>query len=605
MNEKYSPWSVDKDNVVVPGQNATPIEEVEEGGRGFGKALIFGIVLAVFAAGAGTLWFITRPTNAPHVTLQMSGGQNLFSGVVAKVNIVVTNASQLPLRGATLSFYLPDDIYFPSANEDGQKFVQQTLGDIAPGAVASADFSFVPMTPQQSVRKVRAELQYEAGQNGTSKFTNKQEFDVNITRAGVDLQLTTPNQVFSNQQFGMTVKYRNVSGVPLKDIEIRAVYPPSFQFNSSTPSTTKYTSIWKLGDMATDANGQITIQGQVAAAENSAHQFSFYAESGNDTNARQLAKQDATLSVALMPIALTMSVNDKDDGSALVSPRQHLRYAIKFKNNSNFTIRDGKIALTMKGNMADISGLQGATYFDSAKGAQIWTAATNPQLSEISPGEEGVVMGDVDVLDNFPAGVVNDVVTAEAILTSTSLPQGTTGNLTESRASVSAKISGQSDFAGTIFWRDTAARIVNSGVFPPRVGKPTQFTVHWRVEAAGEALSGLHMESHVLSGAKYTGKVKLSGTTIAPQFNPDSGLLIWDLPQVNPAGMGKAAVEAVFQLELTPTVNQVGNVADLLDTTSVRASGAFSGRSITDSLNKLDSGARDDTSISGSRNIRL
>lgn len=591
---KDSPWKVDRGNVVIPDDERE--EMASSGGRGFGKALAVGILLAIFAAGGAIAWYITRPENAPRVSMQMSGGQGLYSGMPATVSISVTNASAQSLKDATLSFYLPEDMNFSGVDE-GQRFVQKSLGDISPGAVTSADFSFIPMTPQQSVRTVRAELQYAAGQNGTSRFTNKQDFEVHISRAGVDLQLSVPNQIYSDQPFVMTVKYRNLTSLVLDNIQIRAVYPPSFKFESSTPSTTESGSIWKLGQLDKDASGQITIRGKIIAGQNSAHQFSFFAESGGSNFAKQLAKQDATLSIALLPVSLVLSVNDYSDNNAVVPPGGRLRYAIRYKNNSRLTIRDAQVRLSLTGNMADISGLQGATYFDAVKGQQVWTAATNPQLQEIPPGGEGVVMGDVDVLREFPPGVSNETVTAEAVLTSASLPQDTVGLFTESRGSVSAKISGLAAFAARAYWRDSAARIVNSGPYPPKVGTPTQFTIHWRIEASGEGLKDVRFESYVLSGAKYTGKIKLTGTSVAPQFNPDSGLLVWDLPQVNPAGIGKIAAEAVFQLEITPTVNQVGDFVDLLDTTNVRAMGAFSGRSFSDRLSKLDSGIRDDTSI--------
>ena len=83
-----------------------------------------------------------------------------------------------------------------------------------------------------------------------------------------------------------------------------------------------------------------------------------------------------------------------------------------------------------------------------------------------------------------------------------------------------------------------------------------------------------------------------------PVFDADAGLVTWEIPTL-PAtkGIVSQAAEAVFQIEATPAVNQVGQSMPVLGETKIEAQDVFTGLALNESDAALTTDLPDDKTI--------
>lgn len=150
------------------------------------------------------------------------------------------------------------------------------------------------------------------------------------------------------------------------------------------------------------------------------------------------------------------------------------------------------------------------------------------------------------------------------------------------------------------YWRDASAGFLNTGPYPPRVNLPTQYTVHWKLINYSTDVSNLVVSAYLQSGARFTGKVKSNGLS-SPIYDANSGLVSWNLGSV-PATKGAIStpLEGVFQIEVTPAINQVNQNMAILSESKAEGTDLFTSLPIIARSLQLDSSLPFDKSVGAS-----
>jgi hypothetical protein len=159
------------------------------------------------------------------------------------------------------------------------------------------------------------------------------------------------------------------------------------------------------------------------------------------------------------------------------------------------------------------------------------------------------------------------------------------------------KVAGLITVGAAGYFRDAPSGAVNTGPFPPRVNQPTKYTIHWVLKNYSTDVTNIHAAAFLQSNTRFV-KVLKSSIGAQPKFNPSSGEITWDIASL-PATKGVVgeAVEAIFQIENTPAVNQVSQNVPLVGITRVEAEDTFTGQKLTNTDGEITTQLPDDLTL--------
>ncbi len=602
-----SPWKED--------ENLGDLEpEGDENGtskmNNFTKAAIFVFILTLL--GAGYYYFITRPTGV-NASVEFSKPDQIFSGLPFILKIPFSNNSDQILKNAKLSVYLPEKVYYMQGLRN-QRVIENSIGDVGPGSVDTSHvFKLLVVGDSQSVKRIEAKLSYQLS-GSSAQFESSNGIDLPVGQPAVDLSFEAPQNVFSGSTFDMTIKYKNNSGDDFtNDVILNMDYPSDFQFSrvssrdlpqaeKSNPAADIASTRWNLGKLHKDASGSITITGVLIGADQSSMEFhGAVSGGGSDFNGQTIviSEQTANVSISSSPLSVSLLVNGSENYVARAG--DELVYNIRYKNSSASTFENITLKVSLSGDMFDFSTVRTDAAFDPLKNTFTWMAANSSALARLSPEEEGTVSIDIKLKKDFFIRRVSDKnfsLKVKTEISSPTVPQGTQASKTISVASFENKIAGKVDIQAKAFWRDATSGILNSGPYPPRVNKPTQYTIHWILANYVTDASGVEVSAFLQSGARWTGKVKSNTASSSPSYDPTSGKVIWNIGDIIAnKGVISNPVEAVFQVEVTPAANQLNQYITFLGDTSVKWADNFIDAQYTGSEQALTTALQDDTTI--------
>ncbi|MEK7195527.1 MAG: hypothetical protein AAB655_02430, partial [Patescibacteria group bacterium] len=248
-------------------------------------------------------------------------------------------------------------------------------------------------------------------------------------------------------------------------------------------------------------------------------------------------------------------------------------------------------------------------YFNSISNTVSWFTATTQQLENVAPGDGGTVRFSVRVKNVFPIKLFSDknyTLKVDARLESPTVPPNITAEKTISVDGTESKVAGRVEVSSEAYWRDAQSGILNSGPYPPKVNQPTQYTIHWILRNYATDINNVSFSAFLKSGAVFTGKVK-SNVNNLPSYNPSSGRVTWQIDSLAAnKGVISPPAEAVFQIEVTPAVNQVNRNVPLISETTATWTDAFTGEELRVSAPELDSSLPyDKTILYGDNTVKL
>ena len=110
-------------------------------------------------------------------------------------------------------------------------------------------------------------------------------------------------------------------------------------------------------------------------------------------------------------------------------------------------------------------------------------------------------------------------------------------------------------------------------------------------------VSDIQVAAYLQAGVRFTGTVK-SNIGTSPIYDQNSGLITWNIPSL-PATKGviSAPAEAIFQVEATPSSNQVGRDMPLLSETKLEAKDMFTELQLESTAPAVDTRIPSDTTV--------
>ncbi len=521
---------------------------------------------------------VTGPEKAPRL------------GEPFDLKVGFTNNSKSVMKGVRLSLKLPPGAI--SFSDEGVSIEERELGEIKPGGVQQDSFKVVATPFESNSREFTVSASYSP-ESLVARFEKTQKITVSFAESGLNLDLKSPNKVFSEEEFEITLEYKKSNNEPLS-YKIKMAYPETFVLTYSSADPSESNNIWKI----TKDEGKITLRGKVDLPDET--DFSVKADIVATILDKEyvFASKSADLTIAESPLALKILLPDAS--RVAYYPGEELDYTLSYKNNTQVELQGLVLSAQLLGAIYNFQSLKSQGGFNSLNNTISWDSKSNPELKSIGPGATGVINFSLNLKNDYPIRRLNDknfTLKVKARIESPTVPYLISSDKTVSSAVLETKVGGKVAIQTKVYFRDAASGILNSGPSPPRVGVATDFTVHLILTNFSTDISGVEIKVPLQDGVVFSGKVK-GNTTSLPEVS-ESGEVVWKIDRLfATAGVTGDRPEAIFQITATPRSNFLGSYMTLLGETSIKAHDEFTGLDLSATYPPVTTRLPDDPTIS-------
>jgi len=589
----------------APTQSSWREEDMKDFGIGGKKKNTFkrfffvgGTIVILLSILAGGGFFFLKYLSAPKdVSIEIYSQGDIPRGVPFEVTVQLTNEINNFLEDAKVILTLtPGIVSLEGGEGTNRNMLVDTIGNIGGGSLTKRTFKLLSVGNINSVQKITAELSYRTG--GKALFTVKNSKDVSITSPAIALSIKKPEQIIAGSKFDLEINYENTSNFDFSDIVLEAKYPASFLFDSASIPPTSLNNYWRLGELKSGSKGSIQIKGALNSSEKEASNIPFLISADFGEKNYLIDEQLASLSISPAPIFVQITPNGNSDYVAKMG--DEITYAINYRNNSEIDLSDVVLKTQFVGDLFDFTTLRTNGGFNSLTGTVTWTAANIPGLRILEKGASGQAEVRIKLNPYYQIKRSSDknfVLRATAEINSPSVPNYITAEKTSTVVVQETKVMGVTSVDAQALYRDPGAGIINSGTFPPKVNRPTQFSIHWILKNYLTDVKNVEVKASLGREVKWVGAVK-STSESSPTYNERTQEVVWNIDKISAAsGILSDPIEAIFKVELTPNVTEVGQYKDILGKTTLTATDDFTGVDMVSYDNPLTTNLTDDKTV--------
>ncbi len=557
------------------------------------------VVGGVIAAAAiiGGIFFY-QANFSQGIAVEIIKPESILIGVPFNLPVNISNKSGNVLESVRLNLNLPEGLAFvgspASKNIDFKE-----ISNLPSGASNQQIFRLIATNGKDSFKRVSASVNYLSG-TLSSRFESQVEADLAIGDYAIVLDVATPEKVFNGEILEAEVSFKNNSGIDFNDLRLKIDYPLTFTLAKTTLAPDIGNNIWILGGLRAGSDMKFKIIGSIIGPEEAFFDLKAVIEATVQGQSYPVSENTATISIAASPISLKINLNN--DNELIAGLSSDLRYVLNYTNNTDVGLRDVIIKTQLAGVMYDFSTISTGGAFRSSDNTIVWTAANVPALANLSPGQSGSVDFSIRTKNQYPIKRLSDknfILKTSATIESPTVPHFVAANKTVSFAVLENKVRGQATIDAKAYFRDAASGILNKGPMPPRVNQATQFTIHWQITNYSTDLKDVSVKASLGGNVKFTGVVKGNGPT-SPVFNDRTQEIVWEIPKVlATTGLTGAPMEAIFQVEATPSSIDLGRNMLLIQDTGLKAVDEFTGIDISNKDNAITTQLPDDPTVGG------
>lgn len=550
------------------------------------------------------LYFVFRNNDEVAVKIEFGELDKLSQGKPFDLEVSILSEESKILKNAKLAVFLPPGVFFVGDDED-QRVKEKNLGDVGPGSLNKETFSLIAIGEAGEKKAIETKLIYTIAPNDKVVFEVEKGFEIELGDSVIGLTLETPEEAASEEIFEMKVKYKNESDEDLENLILRIDYPPVYKFREASVKPDKGENIWEILFLGKGEEREFTVTGNVTGFLGTSFEIPVLILGEFNGQEYTLRVEKKVIKISEAPLSVLIEAQGSSglknsEGGYVARRGEKFRYIFKYKNNSNVALNNVELKAKFSGEAFDLSAFHSTGNFNSYSRTIFWNSGNTPEFSSLAPGATGILEVEVGVRSDIIVNRLSDknyLLKVESEIKSSNSPSGSVGLLSLSKNET--KMAGEAVVDARAFYRDAASGILNEGDFPPRVGAATQFTVRWVLKNYYNELSGAEFSARLPSGVKWTGKTK-SNSTNQPVYDSTDNLVKWKIDRVIATkGVISEPYEAIFQVEVTPSSGQVGQVLEVLGPTDFVAHDDFADVTIMASDVKVDTNLPDDTTVQG------
>ncbi len=591
--------------VQAPSASSWRAEDVKEFGlegkkkSNFKKMFFTGgtVIILLSIVVGGAFFFLKYFTTPKDVSVEIYGPNEIYRGVPFEVTVQLTNEINSSLEDAKILLSLtPGIISLEETGGTNRNMLIDTIGNLGGGSLTKRSFKLLSVGDIHSVQKIIAEVSYRTG--GRASFQVEKSKEVSISDSAITLEIKKPEQILAGSKFDVEVNYQNVSNFDFPDVVLQATYPASFQFDSASTPPSSLNNYWRLGELKSGSKGSIQIKGSLDVASRGPSNIPFAISADFLEKNYPVNEQLASLSISPSPIFVQITPNGKEDYIAKMG--DEITYVIAYRNDSGIALQDVVLKAQLVGDLFDFKTLSSNGAFDSLTGTVTWTASKIPGLRLLEPGGSGEVEMRIKLNQYYQIRRPSDknfVLQVNAQIDSPTVPASFSAEKTSALVTKETKVMGVVMVDTQALYRDPGAGIINMGTFPPKVNRPTQFSIHWILKNYITDVKNVEVRGSLGSGVKWIGLVK-SDAESSPIYNDRTQEVVWNIDKISATrGILSDPLEAIFKVEVTPNVTEVGQYKELLGKTTLTATDDFTGIDMTNSDTSVTTNLIDDKTV--------
>lgn len=528
------------------------------------KIFIFDLILigaAIALLAIAFHFFLVKP-HQTYLTINLKQTDKITVGQTQDFVFQISNTTNQPLSDLIVNFEFPNQFVL-------KEFPQNFNSDSSLLFIAS-------LKEKQSLDlKFRGQLWGAIGEAPTvvlrthfkeSKNNSLVEqidsLNLPLTKTPLRVEWTLPEKIMVGENFNLKINYRNDSGDKIAKAILAPTLPDDFEIIGSGLDLKD--GRWVLEEIPAQTNGQINLTGFIRSLP----------RFGNATLSLQnfLEFRDGQF----LQSSLLHYIQVKDNGLALETYLENEKKYLKANEEAVL-----KVSYQNKSekNMAGLSfslTLPGAVVEDQDTDLKI-------ALAEIAPGKSGEIY--------FRFKLRPDIGTAVALEKNFSLALRPTAifhfqdeptKILRSFGPVlNLKISSSIKFHAKARYFSPEGDQLGRGPLPPRVGQLTKYWINWFITTTPNPLKKVILTGHLPPGVSWTGKTNVAEGE-AVKYDPVSRHVSWqsDLVQATP-GNHCPCQGISFELAVTPTADEIGQLITLLDSLQIQGIDEFTNEELT------------------------
>lgn len=526
----------------------------------FKKFFLISVIFFIGALGFAYYKFSSNDSSvsSDKISITVIGNSFTKGGDDLPLQIEIANNNNANLELANLI------VEYPEGAEDNTTDVirlpKDSIGTIKSKETVIRNIKVKLFGAEKSVRNIKISLEYHP-QGSNAIFTKDISYPVTISLAPLSLTIDSPTSTTSNQPISLKVSAILNTSLPGEKPILQVTYPNNFVFDSAIPAPTYGNSVWDLSSLTTTNPITVEIKGSIIGQDGDEQVFHAYVGTSNGTDQSIV---NVVYSSVLQKILITkpfldahILVNSQDQTEYAVSGGDTVNVDVSWVNNLSTLITDGQIIINLSGNAFDKSMVTSNNgFYDSANSQIIWDKNSVPALSEINPGESGIVSFSFKPISLIGSqAVVKDPQVSIKVSISGRQPQlGSTYDAINNFSEKIVKILSDFQIVSSVSY--------SSGSIPPKSEMETKYKVVWTLSNSSNGIVDAQAKSILPIYVKWVGLAQ--GETQDITYNDVTREVTWKIGQVDPNTGISSNREASFIISIQPSLSQVGSIPQLM-----------------------------------------
>ncbi|MCC7004539.1 hypothetical protein IT397_01330, partial [Candidatus Nomurabacteria bacterium] len=525
-----------------------------------------------------------------NVDILVAGPVQVGGGEILSLDVSVQNNNKTGLELVNLFVEYPDGTKSSLDMKTDLKRQTETLGDIPVYGYVKKNIKAVLYGEEGSKKQIKVSVDYRiSGSNAV--FEKDKIFDIEISSSPVSVIIDGPAEIQSGKDFVFKIGVTSNSNNLLKNISLKADYPPGFSFGDSNPKTISGNNIWSLGDLAVGDVKSITVSGRLEGQDSEEKVFKFSVGTADEKDSSNIGTIFTTLSQSLTIkkpfLDAKLVIGGESNDVFAVQAGQSIQTDIVWSNNLQTKVIDPEIKIKFSGNAVDKTSISSETgFYNSSLNEIVWNKTTDPaNFTELSSGSNGRAgFRFSTALTSSLNPIKNPEITMTISIKGNQFAEPTTPQEISSVVSKKIRVVSNAKIIPRLVY--STGPFENSGPIPPKVEKETTYTVIWAITNPTNDISNAKVTSSLPSYVKWNNIVSPNLENIT--YDEANNIITWNVGSVAAkTGYTLPKREAAFQVTLTPTINQVGSSPNITNETTLEAVDSFAGASVKDVKNAL------------------
>jgi hypothetical protein len=548
-------------------------------------AFIFFVLAMVFTF--SKFFFGANVVSGNNIDILIGGPASIAGGEVLPLDIQVKNNNSTDLQVVDLHIAYPDGTKDATDQTTDLKNFEQTLGDISAGQSKEILTKAILFGQENSQETVNVTVQYRIpGSNAV--FSKEKDFVILISSSPVNISISGPTEVNSNQTADFSIEVDSNSASIVKNLILKIDYPFGFTFSSSDPSpASSDNSVFNLGDLSPGEKRIIKVSGVVQGQDGEERVFKFTVGNPSPTDSTVVetafASYVSTISLMKSSVGVAVSVNDQTGDNTAVEVGNKNTFKIDWQNNLAQKVYDMSVNVKINGQTLDQgSVVPDSGFYDSSNNTIVFDKSGNSLLETVNPSDQGSTQFTFNTLpfssdSSIPFG--NSTITFDiSVLGSLAGSDGSNNQEVLYSDTQTVKISSELNLLARGFKTSGLFEnyIQNSGPFPPQANSESTYVITWTASDSFNNINGAVVSANLPPNVTWTGNTGSSTENIS--YDPGTGEVTWNIGNMQSGvGLNSSPRQVSFQVAVTPSITQVGQELNLLNESTIRGTDVFTG----------------------------